>query len=305
MSTPKKPKEHADLSSQIREECLAMARYALSTGMEGLEPQMMADLGIAPPAHGAEEGAPTPRLPDPKRMAEIHNTLAKIVQPARPGTIVLVSRATSKAGTKGVVILPFVLRMLEVAVLFTILFVGFRLLVFMADKEMVGGNLYTQRLAGMASCDVINYLIAAALGASLAALFEANTYTENLTFDPKYESSYWIRFVVGIISGLVFATLLGEESSAGQESLFSPDLVALLGGFSSKAVYAILNRLVATLETMVVGNAQARQEAQAGKEKIRLAQGLMELRKQMGEMPPEAMDKMDKMLGGLFSGAGQ
>ena len=47
------------------------------------------------------------------------------------------------------------------------------------------------------------FLIAAAgLGASFQALFQANRYVVAGTFDPKYESSYWIRFVLGLIAGL-------------------------------------------------------------------------------------------------------
>jgi hypothetical protein len=37
----------------------------------------------------------------------------------------------------------------------------------------------------------------AGLGACFAALFLANRYIAEGTFDPKYESSYWIRFILG------------------------------------------------------------------------------------------------------------
>lgn len=74
-------------------------------------------------------------------------------------------------------------------------------------------------------------------------------------FDPKYEPSYWIRLLVGIMAGLILASLIPVDPDA-LNGLGHPTL-SLLGGFSASLVYRILNLLVSFVEDIVkrMGNA--------------------------------------------------
>lgn len=58
------------------------------------------------------------------------------------------------------------------------------------------------------------YLAAAGLGVSFAALYKANTFIANGTFDPTYHASYWIRFFLGLIAGLILAIMVPRHTSA-------------------------------------------------------------------------------------------
>jgi hypothetical protein len=101
---------------------------------------------------------------------------------------------------------------------------------------------------------------AAAMGGCFHALFIAHTYIGRGTYDPRFESSYWMRIGLGIIAGLVLSQMIpigpeldsvsGEATQASAASVFSKPLLALLGGFSATLVYTILQRLVETVESL-------------------------------------------------------
>ena len=142
----------------------------------------------------------------------------------------------------------------------------------------------------MTAAMVINWCCAAALGAVFYVLFTALQYVNNRTFDPRYNTVYLIRFVLGVLSGLIMAALIGQSSFARSNAeimSLGPAVLALLGGFSTEAVYQILQRMVDILLAAVKGDgadaAQAK-AAQAGQtELLNLADD--------PSMPPEMKSK--------------
>ena len=78
-------------------------------------------------------------------------------------------------------------------------------------------------------------LCASGLGAVFAALFRINQYIARRTYDPIYESSYWVNIVLGLIGGLLLAELLLEIFDSGvdgdpSETPFARPLLALVVG---------------------------------------------------------------------------
>tara|TARA_Y100001960_G_scaffold286801_3_gene324386 strand:- start:362 stop:952 length:591 start_codon:yes stop_codon:yes gene_type:complete len=107
-------------------------------------------------------------------------------------------------------------------------------------------------------------LASAAIGASFSALFKANSYVTAGCFDAKYESSYWVRFVVGLISGIILTQLIpinldavaktAEQSTGmggGMSHAALKITMALVGGFSANLVYTILDRIVDTAQSFI------------------------------------------------------
>lgn len=111
----------------------------------------------------------------------------------------------------------------------------------------------------------LNWLFAAALGAVFYVLFTVHDYVKARTFDPRYNSLYVIRFVLGLVSGLVLATVMGAPRFSGSETLqtLGPAVAALLGGFSTQAVYQVLQRLVEVMLSAVRGDNSNAAKAQA------------------------------------------
>lgn len=68
-------------------------------------------------------------------------------------------------------------------------------------------------------------LAASAIGASFAGLFKANSFVTQGVYDPKHESSYWVRFVVGLISGITLTQLIPINLDAVAQS--TTDMIAV------------------------------------------------------------------------------
>jgi hypothetical protein len=113
---------------------------------------------------------------------------------------------------------------------------------------------------------------AASLGSCFQNLQQISAYISAGTYDPRFQSTYWTRWVMGVISGFVLAelihdlllvagpvaavpladaantaaTLAASSEKAGVSSIGVP-LLALLGGYSVDLVHGILSHIVDTL----------------------------------------------------------
>lgn len=99
-------------------------------------------------------------------------------------------------------------------------------------------------------------IVAAAAGAIFAALTKAKGYIDNLSYDERYESSYWVRVALGVVSGLILTTILnrvlfgaGETTSTARFNITLP-LLAVVGGFSSDLVYRILQKVLDAIQSL-------------------------------------------------------
>ena len=104
----------------------------------------------------------------------------------------------------------------------------------------------------------LNAFFGAVLGASFYVLVKTQPYLATRSYDPKFNASYISRFFTGVIGGLILSIALGPFISGklGTEldQSLSPGVIALLGGFSARAVELILQRLVEVLMAAVRGD---------------------------------------------------
>lgn len=113
---------------------------------------------------------------------------------------------------------------------------------------------------------MLNYMFllsAASMGACFSGLFTANEYIKKGTFDNLFQSTYWSRYVLGLMGGMMIAILVPLElllgssnndvpaSGQGVINSLGPSLMALLGGFAANFVYRLLDKLVKVMESMV------------------------------------------------------
>jgi hypothetical protein len=250
---PKPDLDIASLCDQAYQECLAMTKYALASGKKIPAGTMEALQGIG--SH--------PKSQQLSSLVQIHEKLARAIAPATPQTIlILESESAKKHFFSFLGLLPLVRRFMLTAVIFLILFIGVQTFP-QADLSLPVLDQQNDVFILL----VLSLIAAAGLGATFAALFQANKYITAGTYDPKYESSYWIRFILGIISGLTLSILIPttwyKNAQPGFMQMAKP-LLAMLGGFSTTVVYRILSRLVESVESLIVGN---KEEAFAVKEK--------------------------------------
>jgi hypothetical protein len=200
-------------------------------------------------------------------LAELHLSLTKLIAPARGATLVLLAderRRHLVLNAFGPV--PQVRWMMATAGLSLVLLLG-TALSGSVNPENVSKGLLNLRGAQLAVVELF-LVAAAAVGATLANLKRLNRYVSDCTYDPRYDSSYWTRLVMGMISGvilsqMVFSSLVGGDSSSANNSVssglsgFGQPILAILGGFSADLVHDILTHLISVIgNTLGLGKAK-------------------------------------------------
>lgn len=327
-------RNQADFYRQVYHECRAMANFALSSGLN-LTPNLAANISAmfaqpqpSPKTTASEEAEP----PAPEavtlplqKLVELHLEMTQVVAPATPRSILLMAQEeNSRWRFLGSV--PLVRQMMLLALGSL---AGFILVGLSPDVTVDQVNVSILNQSGLPLfLNEAFLLCAAALGASFANLFEANRYCTRGTYDPKFNSSYWVRYVLGVIAGLILSELLSSEivmggaqpgadaaNSAVANLASTPMLkptLAMLGGFSSDLVVRILNRLISSIETMLSGDpreqtrthiAAARDQAilESDRDKVVLARELAEMKSKLaqGSDPTEASKQLDDILSRL------
>lgn len=322
----KTTKGYSLLEHQLFDECRAMAQYALSHGLsvpvslmdtlrnydEGQTQGVDNDppFGASMEPDGGEHKTMAAaeakhRLnPSPRDLIALHCCLAAIIKPVKPRMAVeIFAHANSRKLFKFLGSVPLIRHMM---------FISFLSLVGMfcvsVSPQVNGDPNHFMLLHNHGFSLWLNelfLLFAASIGASFNALFVADKYAREGVWNPAYETSYWIRYILGILSGAMLATLIPIEEfnkTANTVSIngFGAPMLALAGGFSSNTVYHILSRLTEVLESLVNGGykekiaisekaGQARLAEQMARERITISARLSKLQARFGagEVPDE------------------
>jgi len=263
-----------ELRQQIYQEAHAMAEYALTNG-SNIPTSAISTLEsykIDEDNDGYIDGV---RLDLPiEPLVKAHESLTRVIQPAKPRTILLLDQEKKNKVRLSFLGPVSLIRQLMIAGLISLMtFIGIALF---PEVDSAGGNIL-QSNGWALLLNLLFYISAAGLGASFSALYKANSYITNGTFDPTYQASYWIRFFLGLISGLIMAVLISEEAfaAANTEGKFLEDgivrpLLAILGGFSADLAYTVLNRLVETFESLFRGSTKTLVNNQVSEERNKL-----------------------------------
>ena len=196
-------------------------RYALASG-KAVPASVVATVQEAVQER-IDGGGPTGPPRDLDVLVRAHAELVRIVAPATPRTILLLSREReSPLAMLGPVRL--VRHMLIVVI---VLLAAFVLLAASPDVKHGSGDIFTSSGLPLLLNELF-LLTAGGLGAAFSALFTASRYIKAGTYDPKHESTYWLRLILGLMAGLLLPALI---PMAGTESgQLSKPLLALLGG---------------------------------------------------------------------------
>ena len=225
-------------------------------------------------------------------LTQIHNELAKSIKPASPRAVLLLrEEENNKSVIKVLGPVPLIRHVMIAALVFLLGFVLISLSPDVNTQNIEAGLLASQGLPLL--LNLLFLLSAAGLGACFSALFKANSYVISGTYEPRYEATYWARISLGLIAGLLLATLVPVEEEAGDwGKFFGKPLLALLGGFSAALLYRILNRLVTTVESFIAGetrdlirlneqNAKNKADEEQIHTRIKMAQSLMKIQNKL------------------------
>jgi len=244
------------LREEMFEQCQAMARHALSSGLDVPATILKTLEALNDAGHegdSAESGDRSAVSID--RLNTAHQRLAKIVAPATPRALTMLMEEEAKGGIfRFFGAVPLARQMMFVAMVFLVLLIA---LAMSEATSVIPGGANEWSIFEASGPSVLIRLVflmsAAGLGACFAALFRVNRFVVNGTYDPKYAMSYWIRLLLGLISGLVLCELIPVGEDPTLQGVGKPTL-ALVGGFSANTLYRILERLVMSIESIVRGD---------------------------------------------------
>lgn len=243
------------LRREYIDECLLMMRYALKDGkkLDGASVQRFEEIlrqSEDPNSNALDE------------LAKMHAYLLDVVFPATPRTILHTERCRRDGdGRPPMLVIPLVKRLMVFAAICLVSLVTISL------SSHVNGDPRNFNLFASSGLSLLLnelFLISAAgLGAAFSALFKANMYFEEGSYDPRFETSYWLRVILGLVAGTILAMLIPIEevqklthtdgSDLHHLSLngFGKPLLAIAGGFSASLVYKALIKIVQFLESFL------------------------------------------------------
>ncbi|OGS92650.1 MAG: hypothetical protein A2061_07185 [Gallionellales bacterium GWA2_59_43] len=336
------PYARLGISEQLYQESRAMAEHALSNGYQvpvDVVKTIERFASLLPSRH-PKETSDEPGV-DLEPLIVAHQTLSSIVKPALPRTLLLLDREQD-CNSRWLILGPVpIIRQMMVAALISL--TAFIILSLSPDVASNAGNMLKSDGLVLLQ-NLLFFLAAAGLGAGFAALYKANSFIMQGTFDPSYHASYWIRFCLGLISGLVLSVMASDnvlssaqgaatatldaasavattstmESNGFLDPAFIRPMLAMLGGFSAELLYTILNRLVETVGSLFQGStknllemkqqeAEARLAANKTQSQIELAARLVKLQQEIGNGsdPAEIQAKLDQMLKDVMPDTGK
>ncbi|WP_020405236.1 hypothetical protein [Hahella ganghwensis] len=246
---PEKEDESLDvhLIRQLVCECRAMAKHILANGLDvnstliAKLTQLKSNLEKRITVDQAEE------------LVDIHLALSKVVAPSTPKAILMLESDGSERSLANILgPVPLIRRLTITAIVFLTALLTVSMSGSVNLQELNAGLLASE--GDVLVLNEIFILSCAGLGASFFALFQANSYIAKATYDPRYDSDYWTRIILGMIAGIIIVELLPSTIfNEGSMSEFGKPAIAMLCGFSVTVVYRILQRLVETMETVVRG----------------------------------------------------
>jgi hypothetical protein len=241
------------LEEQLIREALAMAGFALASG-KALPPR------VAEILQESLLGCDSAAAPEGERnvsaigaLSWAHAELTQLVAPAAPRAVLLLAPppgGETPGSIFGPIRLVRYLLLLSLVSLICLLLLG-------ATEEVTGASnevFFDQ--SGLPSLANAAFLLcAASIGASFSALFRINLYIAATTYDPRHDVSYWVQYGLGLIAGVLLATMIPISDATGQP--ISRSVLALVGGFSASLLYRTLDRLSRSIESLVAAHPAA------------------------------------------------
>jgi hypothetical protein len=331
---PEPPKEtEKGLWRRVARECEAMAEYAYSAGLglpgeiatlvdETLEVFRHDDVQVLAgkrEAIGDRQDTPPANKLGPAETSAIavltkaHAALSLIIKPATPeGVLLLIAERRKHSAWYTFGPLPIVRQMLGLAILSLL-----ALLLVSLSQDINPENLSKTLLeiSGLSLLKVEIFLLSAAsLGTCFQNLQQINASISSGTYDPKFQSAYWTRWVMGLISGVVLSQIIydivdaltaSRSTEHSMPAIVGQPVLALLGGYSVDVVHGILSRIVDSIGSLfrspsgpVDASKIETAEAAAGRERLKIASEMSELRGSLGgeSSSEEILRRLDDMI---------
>ncbi len=150
---------------------------------------------------------------------------------------------------------------------------------------------------------ILNAFAGAALGAAFYILIKTHPFLLSRSFDPKFDAAYTSRFIIGVVAGVLLATVMKKFVETGSALDLTAGMLAILGGYAAEFVEQVLQRMVETLQAAIRGDGSAQAAADAAQKNVEVRNKLVDLEKLKND--PAAYSKALEELHALLKQRGQ
>lgn len=185
-------------------------------------------------------------------LIKAHNLLCENVAPATPKSIHFIRLINKKGASKSLFNkLPLIRNLVLLSVLFLIFFVSTALSSEVNNNSLDRGVLDNNGLSLLLNLGFLASV--AGLGVLFYLLKNISTSVKNGTLVPEDTIYYVSMIILGIISGLICSEIITFGAAAPHKiNLFNKSMLALVGGFSSDAIFSVLQGVIDRVKSVFI-----------------------------------------------------
>lgn len=177
-------------------------------------------------------------------LINAHNLLCKNVAPATPKSIVYTKTLNKEGNGKSIFKkLPVLRNLILLAIFFLITYIATGMSPSVNNNSLDKGMMDNSGISLLLN---IGYLSSVAgLGVLFFLLKEVSISLKKGSLIPENSIGYLSQIILGIIAGLIMSEIISfYTKDAEQINLFNKSILALVGGFSSDAIFSILQGII-------------------------------------------------------------
>lgn len=177
-------------------------------------------------------------------LINAHNLLAKNIAPATPKSIEYTKLLRDNEKGRSIFNkLPLVRNLILLALIFLILFITTALSPNVNNHSLSEGILDNNGISLLLNLAFLSSV--SGLGVLFYLLKKVTDSIQNCTLVEEEFISYTAQIILGIIAGLIMSEIISFYSTSPQNiDLFSKSVLALIGGFSSDAIFSVLQGII-------------------------------------------------------------
>jgi len=185
-------------------------------------------------------------------LINAHNILVKNIAPATPKSIEYTKKLRSEGQNKPIFSkLPLVRNLIFLTLLFLALFIVTAL---SPDVNNTSLNKGLMNNSGLPLLLNLSFLASVAgLGVVFYLLKQVSDSIKESTMVLEESISYIAQIILGIIAGLIMSEIISFYSTKPENiDLFNKGALALIGGFSSEAIFSILQGIINKIKSIFI-----------------------------------------------------
>ncbi|MBX2827639.1 MAG: hypothetical protein KTR22_05725 [Flavobacteriaceae bacterium] len=191
---------------------------------------------------------------DVESLINTHNLLCKNIAPATPKSIKYI-RSVKRDVTNNMRLskIPLVRNLILLAIVFLAIFILTGMSPWVNDDSLDKGIMDNSGWPLLLNLAFLSSI--AGLGVLFYLLKNVTVAVKSSTLVPEDNIYYFALIVLGVISGLILSEIISfYDKDPNSINLFSKSVLALIGGFSSDAIFSVLQGIIDRIKAIFLPN---------------------------------------------------